>query len=221
MKVVIIGANGGTGRLAVAQALARGHQVVAYVRQAGALLDQPGLQIMVGKLSDVAALKTSLQGADAVLCCLGPKVSLQGFVRPQVLMQTNVPFIIQAMEQAQVKRLVLLSAYGVGAWAKTAGLVFRILFKTACATAYADKVASEAVLSKSGLEWTCVYPPLLTDEAPSGDIEVHAFEQVASVLGTPKVSRADVATAMLMAAADPSTIGQRLLVSSRGSVKCK
>jgi hypothetical protein len=43
--------------------------------------------------------------------------------------------------------------------------------------------------------------------------------QVHKVAGLPKVSRADVARVMLDAARDDETIGQKLLVSSKGSVR--
>jgi len=42
---------------------------------------------------------------------------------------------------------------------------------------------------------------------------------VRKVGGLPKVSRANVARAMLDAARDDRTIGQKLLVSSKGSVR--
>ena len=53
MKVVIFGANGKTGKLLVEQALAQGHQVIAYIRRPESLLiDNPGLKIIVGNLNE-------------------------------------------------------------------------------------------------------------------------------------------------------------------------
>ncbi|MFC5700148.1 NAD(P)-dependent oxidoreductase [Cohnella faecalis] len=114
MKIVVIGASGGTGRRVVSNALDLGHNVVAYVRQPDALQPKSGLDIVGGQLHEITKLQKAIEGADAVLCCLGPKVSLKGFLFPQSLMQTNIPYIIQAMKQAKVERLVLLSAYGIG-----------------------------------------------------------------------------------------------------------
>jgi putative NADH-flavin reductase len=49
-------------------------------------------------------------------------------------------------------------------------------------------------------------------------VGVRPMSQVHKVGGLPKVSRADVARVMLDAARDDRTIGQKLLVSSKGSV---
>jgi uncharacterized protein YbjT (DUF2867 family) len=42
MKVLVLGATGGTGRLIVRDALAKGHSVVALVRSKARALDLPG-----------------------------------------------------------------------------------------------------------------------------------------------------------------------------------
>ena len=42
MKVLVLGATGGTGRLIVRDALAKGHSVVALVRSKARTLDLPG-----------------------------------------------------------------------------------------------------------------------------------------------------------------------------------
>ena len=73
MKIVVLGATGLTGRLVVEQALTRGDQVVAYVRNANGLAASPGLAIAVGQIGDVPALKAAITGADVVLVCLGTR----------------------------------------------------------------------------------------------------------------------------------------------------
>ena len=124
MKIVVLGATGQTGRLVVEQALMRGDQVVGYVRNPHGIAASPGLEIAVGQLGDKIALKAAINGADAVLVCLGThgkrmKTSVD-------LMQKSVPSIIDAMKEANVPRLVLVSAYGVGDTARTAGLIARV-----------------------------------------------------------------------------------------------
>ena len=72
MRVVVLGATGGTGRLLVEQAIDRGHEVVAYVRRPDALSTRPGLDVVGGQLTDEPALTAAMTGADAVLCAIGP-----------------------------------------------------------------------------------------------------------------------------------------------------
>ena len=217
MKFVVLGAAGRTGRLVVEQALARGDEVVAYVRNTQGIAANPGLKIMLGQLGDPLALKDAIDGADAVLVCLGT----QGMrmARNVDLMQRSMPSIIKAMKEGNVPRLVLLSAYGVGDSARTAGLIARLIYKTLVAAIYEDKERSEAMLPSSGLRWTCVYPVGLSDAPPTAAVEVRPMTQVHKVAGLPRVARADVARVMLDAARDERTIGQILLVSSEGSVR--
>jgi uncharacterized protein YbjT (DUF2867 family) len=214
MKIVVLGATGRTGRLVVEQALARGDQVVAFVRNPHGLAANSGLEIAAGQLGDMRALKAAINGADAVLVCLGTHKK-----KPVDLMRNSVPSIIKAMKEANVARLVLESAYGVGDTARTAGLIARLVYKTLVSAIYQDKERSEALLPGSGLKWTCVYPVILTEGPLADAVEVRPMTQVDRVAGLPKVSRADVARVMLDAARDDRTIGQTLLVSSKGSVR--
>jgi uncharacterized protein YbjT (DUF2867 family) len=217
MKIVVLGAAGRTGRLVVEQALARSDEVVAYVRNTRGIVAQPGLKITLGRLGDSLALQDAIDGADAVLVCLGTQG--KRMARKVDLMQRGTPWIIEAMNERNVPRLVLLSAYGVGDSARTAGLIARLIYKMLVAAIYKDKERSEAMLPSSGLRWTCVYPVALTDGPPAAAVEVRPMTQVHKVAGLPSVARTDVARVMLDAARDDRTIGQTLLVSSEGSVR--
>jgi uncharacterized protein YbjT (DUF2867 family) len=84
---------------------------------------------------------------------------------------------------------------------------------------YRDKELSEALLPGSGLKWTGVYPVGLTNGPLTDAAEVRPMALVRKVSGLPRVSRANVARAMLDAARNDQTIGQKLLVSSKGSVR--
>jgi putative NADH-flavin reductase len=216
VKIAVLGATGRTGRLVVEQALTRGDEVVAYVRHRHGIAANPRLEIAVGPLDDALALKTAINSADAVLVCLGTHG--KRMKKNVDLMQKSMPSIIKAMKEVNVPRLVLVSAYGVGDTARTAGLIARVIYKTVVGAIYRDKERSEALLRGSGLKWTSIYPVILTDEPPADSVEVHPMSQVHKVGGLPKVSRADVARVMLDAARDDRTIGQKLLVSSKGSV---
>ena len=213
MNITLIGATGGTGRLVMEQALARRHQVTAYVRNAASLQSRKGLTIMTGQLNDATALQNAVRHADAVLCTLGTHER-----KNVTIMQTSLPLIINAMQSVGARRLVLLSAYGVGDTAHSASLIARLAYKWVVGSVYQDKELSEKNLIHADLDWTGIYPVILNDEALSSAIEVRPLSQVSKVSGLPKVSRANVAKAMLDAVENPTTIGQRLLVSPQGTV---
>ncbi len=212
MKVAVLGATGRTGVLVVEQALRRGHGVVAYVRRAGGLQPSEGLRIVVGELVDSEHLRSALSDVDVVICCLGTRRH-----KPVDLMQNNLPRIVQAMKRAGCTRLILLSAYGVGETARTASLVARVLYKTMFRSIFRDKERSEAGLATSSLDWTGVYPVGLTDAPLIEAVEVRPTSEAKKVRGLPQVSRANVAKVLLDAAGDGRAIGQKLLVTSKGS----
>jgi uncharacterized protein YbjT (DUF2867 family) len=217
VNLVILGATGATGRLLVDQALERGHDVVAYVRRPDALPERPGLRVVGGQLSDEPALRSALAGADAVLCAIGPKrvTELVG----ADLMQRTLPTVAAAMAAAGVRRLVLLSAFGVGNTFSAASPLAKVAFGTMVRSVYRDKEVAESRLATSGGDVTTVYPVVLTNGPPDDTAVVRDAATVERVSGMPRVSRATVATAMLDAAEDPGSVGRRLLVSSAGTVR--
>ena len=64
MKVLVLGATGGTGRLIVRDALAKGHSVVALVRSK-ASADLPGVDMIEGDARDEGTLIRALNGAES------------------------------------------------------------------------------------------------------------------------------------------------------------
>lgn len=214
MKIALIGATGPTGQLVIEQALKRGHEVVAYVRNPGKLTARSGLTIVSGTLDYTAAFSAAIKGADAVFSTLGTQQ-----LRNVTLMQNSLPLVIKAMQGAGVQRFVLMSAYGVGETARTASLLARFLYKTVTSSVFADKEQSEKLLTGSGLKWTGVYPVILTNGPLASSMDVKPLDKVTKVSGLPKVSRANVARAMLDAVENDGTIAQRLVVSASGTVR--
>lgn len=213
MKIMILGATGGTGRLAVEQALARGYQVIAYARNPNNLPKHNNLTIIKGELSDTVSLATAMMDVQAVLCCLGTHQ-----LKQVTLMQTQLPHIIKAMQQSKVSRLVLLSAYGVGKSFNTAGCIAKLAYKTMVKDVYADKAKSEQILPNSGLVWTSVYPVILTDGVLNDNVEIETLSNIKKVKGLPKVSRANVAKVMLDVISDNRTHQQTMVISTSGSI---
>lgn len=212
MKIAVVGATGRTGRLVVEQALQRGHEVVAYVRQAGTLHPDDALRIVVGELHDTERLQSVLGEVDAVICCLGTYKH-----KPVDLMQRNLPLIVKAMKRAGLVRLILLSAYGVGETVRTASLVAKILYKTMFRSIFRDKERAEAVLATSGLEWTGIYPVGLTD-GPLIEVAVRHVQEVKKVKGLPRIPRSSVAKVLLDAAEGSQAVRQKLVVTSERSL---
>ncbi|THV26224.1 NAD(P)-dependent oxidoreductase [Glycomyces paridis] len=208
MRLVVIAATGATGRLVLEQARAAGHEVVAVVRSPERL--PAGVEAVRSDLSDPdpAALAAAFKGADAVVSALGATGRGTAGVAT-----TGTGAVLDAMREAGVGRLVVLSAAPIGT-VKTAvrpdkprhdpgdGFVLRrlaVIVKRVLAEHYADLAAMEDLVRDSGLDWTVVRPPRLTDEAPRGRWRT-ALD--ANPRGGWTIGRADLAAAMLAALAD-------------------
>ena len=214
MRIVVLGATGATGREVIKQALDAGHSVVAYVRRPEIVEPRSGLEVVGGQLEDVEAMQSAFQGSDAVICCVGPKLDLRS-IRHVDLMERALPSIAAAMKNAQVDRLVLASAFGVGDTAAKASPLARLIYRATMSGIYCDKARSEAVLQTSGLNWTTVYPVILNDAPKSDTVTAQLLAAVDKVPGLPKVSRANVATILLDLAADQNRSGERILITGR------
>lgn len=212
MKLTVFGATGGIGGHMVTQALDRGHQVTAVVRDASRFsLRRPGLDVVeVADLTDVDALLPGVQGRDAAVSGIGPRSA-----KDTTVASTTGASILRALDLAGVRRFVAVTAAPVGptppgeSW-----LNRRILFPVIgrlLRGIYGDLAVLEDQLIRSDLEWTVVRPPRLTNGPLTGK-----YRSVvgANVPRATTVSRADVAHCMLAALDDPATIRRPIGVAN-------
>jgi putative NADH-flavin reductase len=228
MKLTIFAATGRIGRHVLEQAGAAGHDVTAVVRNparlAGADAD---VRVVTADLADPdpEALKTALhsavEGADAVLSGLGPRSQSEaGITAP------GTRAIVDAMKATDVRRIVVVSAAPLSTVPSPArpnpprhdpgeGFVTRYLLtpmiKTVLRKHYADLALMEDILLDSGLDWTVVRPPKLTDKPLTGTYRTAYGRNLRR--GT-VIPRADVAHLMLDVLERPDTIGQAIGIAS-------
>lgn len=209
MKLAVFGATGGIGTQVVSQALAAGHQVSAIVRDRGRLTvpDQEGLAVVTAGFGDVDALAGAVGGADAVVSALGAYG--RGVI---TVCQDGVRAEITAMRAAGVQRLVVISASALHT-VPNDGLLMRAVLKPAVSFAfrrhYADLRVMETEVTSSGLEWTIVCPPRLTDGPRTGRVwrRVGDAERHGQAL-----ARADAAGYLLEAVGDRAVIGKTVYI---------
>jgi putative NADH-flavin reductase len=195
--LVVLGAAGRTGHLVVEQALAAGHSVTALVRspQKGTLR-HPKLRVVVGDATDPTALSRALAGADAVISTLGSRRSV---------IADSSRALVAAAHEAGVNRVVILSSWLVQRDQMLA--VTRVLTGIAMGSVITDKVAGEQLIRDSDLDWTIVYPGMLTDGPAVGSV---VLPDGATRGISDRISRADVAAWLVRAAARSQHIGQRV-----------
>jgi putative NADH-flavin reductase len=188
VRIAVFGASGPTGREVVRQALEAGHEVTAFVRNPDAFdLRHERLRVVVGDtLRDDAKVAEAVHGQDAVVSALGRRHSFKS----ESLIRLSLQSIVSAMERSGVRRLLVVSAFGVGESLRDAPLVPRIMHRLLLTDIFADKKAAEDDLRRSSVDWTVAYPVLLTNGPLTGTYRVG--ERLA-LSGMPKISRADVA----------------------------
>jgi putative NADH-flavin reductase len=193
MRILVIGASGGTGRELVREALARGHAVTAFVRNPSRLrATDSRLRIAVGDVLDYASLEQGVRNQDAVLSALGHK----RWLFPTRILSDGTRNLIRAMEAAGVRRLVCETALGVGdSWWRMGIYYTFFLIPFILPFYFYDKRRQEAIIRRSLLDWTIVRPGILTNGARRG-VYRHGGD-VGHWLWSARISRADVADFML------------------------
>ena len=187
MKLLILGAIGPTGRKVVEHAIAAGDTVTLLVRQASVMADMANqATMMTGNATSEADLAKAVVGQDAIISTLGRSTSF----RADSLFSNASAAVIAAAKQARVSRLVWLSSFGVGETFKSASLQQKVIYSTLLRNLYADKELSERGIRSSALDWTLVYPTMLTHGEPKG---AYVTGDRLPMKGNPSISRADVA----------------------------
>lgn len=193
--LAVFGATGRTGQVLVRQALERGYEVRALVRDPAKLAAQQGnpegLEAVQGDATDPLAVERTVEGAD-------PVVSMLGQVKggSKTLLGTAAGHILGAMRRHGVKRLILLSGAGVSADGDQPKLMDRAivgLLKLISREVYEDSLAAVQQVRSSALDWTVVRAPMLSDGPKTG---VYRVGSVGKDSGT-RISRADLADFIL------------------------
>ena len=197
MRIAVFGASGKTGRLVIDQGLERGHEMVAFVRETSGLdPSHQRLEVVEGDARDPDAVAAALRGSDAA-------ASLIALARPQ-----------DEPQHSEATRAIVESARSEG--------VRRIVVTANNHVFHDDEVAAELaafarehrrnrdLLRASGLDWTILASPTLSDEPGT---ETYAVSRDEKAPGK-RTAREDLATATLDALGHDDWIGHLVGVSS-------
>ncbi|KQL50018.1 hypothetical protein AN963_10210 [Brevibacillus choshinensis] len=202
MKLIVFGGTGGTGRQVVVQALEEGHEVAVVVRRPETFeLRHDKLKVVKGDVLMPATFRQAMSGMDAVLSALG--VSHRN---PTTVYSAGTANLMEVMQETGVPRLVCLSSAGLDDPADSPllqRLVIRFVIQRMYKHAYEDMVRMEAaVRASSGITWTVVRPPRLTNGPRT---EAYRTAVNKPLLRAKGISRADLANFMIQSIADRST----------------
>jgi putative NADH-flavin reductase len=200
MRVLIVGATGRIGSLAVERALAAGHEVVALIRDTARIQPRERLTSVVGDVRDSARVDEAVEGADAVIAAVGPR---RNTADQEEALELGMRNIVAAMDAAGVPRLIALSGAGVDVPGDRKPAIDRVasrLVRRFARHVVGAKQREYGIVAASGLEWTALRPPLVTDGEPRGyRLDLRLRPGV-------RVTRADVGQALVDQLADTSFV---------------
>jgi putative NADH-flavin reductase len=172
MRLFVLGATGRTGVHVLDIALARGHDVTAFVRSPDKIqLAHDKLRVVTGDPRNAGELGRAMRGHDAVLTALGPKPR-EAFTRTTLLADCAAT-TIDAMRATSLERVVTVSS-AILFDRPGLGSVLRVIM----GPHVRDLRAMEAAFEASGLDWTFARPPRLVtknEEAYRSAVEAFPF----------------------------------------------
>ncbi len=191
MRLFVLGASGGVGSKLLAEGVARGHQITGQTRTAGKITETPSVKVVVGSPTDEAFLRRNLDKHDAAILCIGVDS-----IGRTTLFSDATRALVAAMQAAKMKRLVAITGIGSGETRGHGGWFYnRVIFPLFTRNRYADKDRQEALIERSGLDWTIIRPAPFTAHAGNGPLQI--VTDIPPGLQLRSISRAEVATFIL------------------------
>lgn len=210
-RLLILGANGPTGRQTVHQALDRGLQVHALTRHPETFpIRNERLTVIAGDATDPDTIDAAVAACDVVINTIGAKFTRQ----PVEVYSVSTTLLIDAMQRHSRRRLLVVTSSGVQPSHLQQGLMDKLSYKIMRQyfgrTVYDDMQKMEDLVSASDLDWTIVHPPGLTND-PGAGYEVAENEITGSFC-----ARQDLAEMMLDQLDDHRFVNRTAAVTTPG-----
>ncbi len=175
MRIAVFGATGRTGQPLVEQAVKRGHEVIAFVRDAtglsSTLRNDDRVSIVEGDAYTGEGVERAIadDGIDGVAVV---SVLAQTSDGPDDLLTEAGQHILSAMNQHNVERFVTLVGAGVreeGESVSLGGRMMGALLKLLAREVLEDARDQVELVKDSDTRWTVVRGPRLTEDAHTGE----------------------------------------------------
>jgi uncharacterized protein len=208
MKIALIGATGFVGSAILQEALNRGHEVTAIVRNPEKLPARPKLHPQKGDVYDEEEVARLAAGHDAVISAFNP-----GWSNPDIYNQQvkGTRAIISGVKKAGIKRLLFVG--GAGSLEVKPGIQsvdlpgFPSEYKQG---ALATREALTMLRQETGLEWSFLSPS--ADVFPgqrTGQFRLGTDQLLKDAKGESRISVQDYAMAMIDEVEKPQHVRQR------------
>lgn len=208
MKVAIIGASGFIGSAILNEALNRGHEVTAIVRNPEKITVQnPHLTVKKGDVTNETEVAALLAGNEAVISAYS--------AHDKATYLKAIHAIINGTKKAGIKRLIAVSGAGSLEIAPGVQLLDTPEFPAAWKEgASATRDAFYVIKATDDLDWTVLSPAMMIEPGErTGKFRLGKDQVVFNDKGESKISTADYAIALVDELEHPKHIKQRFTVA--------
>jgi hypothetical protein len=211
MKIALIGATGFVGSAILQEALQRGHEVTAIVRNPDKLTSHVNLHPKQGDVYNEGEVVRLVAGHDVVISAFNP-----GWTNPDIYNEQvkGARSIINGVKEAGVKRLLFVG--GAGSLEVKPGVQsvdlpgFPPEYKQG---ALATREALNMLRRETNLEWSFLSPSAdLFPGQRTGKFRLGTDQLLADTQGKSRISVEDYATAMIDEVEKPKHIRRRFTV---------
>jgi len=200
MSIALLGGGGNIGREILAEALARGHEVTALLRDPARLAPRERLKTVLANAYDEDQLVRAIEGHDVFISSFSPDRGGRPQEEVAVLVERAHEAIIGAARRAGIGRFILVG--GVGSLKLPSGE------DVVDGPGYAENnrlptLANREILRRlqqdgTGLAWTYVSPPRsIVEGERTGRFRLSHDDLLVNTAGESRISRADFAIAIL------------------------
>lgn len=207
MKLIVFGATGKLGSRIVKEALERGHQVTAVVRDATRFQDShERLTAAIGDVTDAASVAAVVTGHDAVISAVGPTRNS----RPELVVDA-ARALIDGLTRAGIRRVVVGGGAGSLEVSPGVQLVDTPDFpKEWLDIALAHRDALD-VIRAADLDWTYISPAaFLQPGERTGKYRIGTDQLLTDEKGESRISMEDLAIAFLDEVEKPRFVHRRM-----------
>lgn len=186
MKIALFGATGRIGSRILAEALSRGHQVIAVLRDPARLAARPGLTVAKGDVADTAATATLIAGVEAVISAVR-------------FTSADAATIMAPVKQAGVPRLLVVGGAGSLEAAPGVQLFDTPTFPEAAKKeSGAGRIFLAALRAEGALDWTFLSPSALIEPGErTTRFRLGGDQLLRAADGTSRITMEDYAIAMV------------------------
>lgn len=208
MPIAVFGGSGATGKALLVRMVQKGLAVRVLVRKAATVgVTTARVEVVEGALSKPEDVLATLQGCGSVICVFGPRPPYI-----DVFCEQATANIVDAMQRLGIRRLVCQTGGMIGDYRANRTLPFQWMsdmFRGHSPQIANDRVGQEHVVMDSGLDWTIIKPPRLTDGAAKGKCCIGTDVRLGMLSS---ITRADLADFLITETLEPQYIGQVVFI---------